>query len=119
MTLWDWITSTTDGDALFTTLGLGVLAVLFATDRILTKGAHERRTADLQAHHARELKEKDARIAEAKESREGWKAVALKERERADKATEPAVHAAEALGNVAHVLESLDAAIGNGSRSHD
>lgn len=109
MTVWEWITSTMGAGDLLTTLGIGALAVLFATDRIMTKGQHERRTADLTKHHGRELAEKDARLAEVRESRDGWKAVALEERKLRDAATVGvAASATAALVDVKHVLESLD-----------
>lgn len=112
MTLWDWITTTTDGNSVFTTLGLGVLAVLFASNRILTIGQHRSRVADLVEHHAREIAEKDARIADISAARDGWKDVALKERELRDAATNGVAAAATAaIVDVKHVLESLDEAI--------
>jgi hypothetical protein len=112
MTLWDWITTTTSGDSVFTALGLGVLSVLFATNRILTIGQHRARTADLVAHHERELAEKDSRITDAHTSRDGWRDVALKERELREAAMSGTVSAAtSALIDVRHVLESLDEAI--------
>jgi hypothetical protein len=118
MTLWEWITTTTSGDSLFTTLGLGVLSVLFATNRILTIGQHRSRTADLIAHHQRELAEKDARILDAHVSR-GWRDVALKERELREVAMSGTVSAAtSAIVDVKHVLESLDEAIdGRGGKT--
>lgn len=112
MTPWEWITTTTSVDNMLTTLGLGGLAILFATDRILTKGQHTRRTADLEAHHQRELAEKDSRLAAVDESRREWKQAALTERERADKATEGMATVAGSLARVEHVLESLDRALG-------
>lgn len=132
MTLWDWLTTTTSGDGLFTTLGLGTFLVLFATNRILTIGQHRGRVADIVAHHqremaakdaahTRELAEKDARIAEKDASREGWRDVALKERELRDTATNGVASAATAaLVDVKHVLESLDEALdGPDGRRHD
>lgn len=133
MSPWEWITTTTSVETLFTTLGLGSLAILFATDRILTKGqhlrqiqalvkaqdervadmveAHEQRIADLSAHHTRELVEKDSRIADVIESRDGWKEAARLERERADKVTAAFTDVAGAVTDIQHVLESLDRAL--------
>lgn len=114
MDLWEWITTTTPASSVFTTFGLGVLAVLFATDRILTKGQHTRRAADLVAFHERELIEKDQRIADMKESRNGWREVALREREIRETVTKALVESStDALIDVKHVLESLDKAIPN------
>lgn len=108
MNLWEWITTTTSPDSWITTLGIGTLALLFATDRILTRGQHSRRVADLTEHHAREIKEKDARLADARESREGYKEAARVERERADRATASVGEIADTLTGVLHVLQSLD-----------
>ena len=108
MSLWEWITTTTSGDSLFTTLGLGVLSVLFATNRILTIGQHRSRTADLQEHHTRELAEKDARINDIRESRDGYKEATRVERERADAATASVGELADTVDAVLHVLQSLD-----------
>jgi hypothetical protein len=112
VTPWEWITTTTSGETVFTTLGLGALAVLFATNRILTIGQHRSRVLDLVEHHTRELAEKDARIADAHTSRDGWRDVALKERELREAAMSGAVTAAtSAIVDVKHVLESLDEAL--------
>jgi hypothetical protein len=112
MNVWEWVTTTLGAGELFTTLGVGTLAVLFATDRILTRGQAERRTADLKEHHARELAEKDARLADAHSSRDGWKDVALQERELRERAMSGTLEAAtNAIVDTQHVLESLDAAI--------
>lgn len=133
MSLWEWITTTTSLETLFTTLGLGSMALLFATDRILTKGqhlrrvqdlvaAHEQRVADMSAaydrriedliaHHAREIAEKDNRLADLAESRDGYKEAARLERERADTVTTAFSGAAGALTDIQHVLESLDRAL--------
>lgn len=111
MDLWEWITSTTSVDSIFTTLGLGALALLFARDSIMTKGQHERRTADLVNHHDRELGEKEKRIGEMRESRDGYKEAARLERERADRATAAVGEIAETLEDIMHVLQSLDRAL--------
>lgn len=104
MNPWDWITSTTTVDSIVSTLGLGALAILFATNRILTRGQHIDRIADLKEHHTREMEE-------VRTSRDGWKAVALAERGRADTATSTLGTMAETLADVEHVLVSLDRAL--------
>lgn len=122
MSPWEWITSTTSVDDLMTTLGIGMLAFLFARDLILTRGqhlrrvqdivaAHDLRIADLLAHQAREIAEKDGRIADMGESRDGWKEAARIERERADKATAAIGEIASTLSDIMHVLSSLDRAL--------
>lgn len=122
MNAWEWFTTTASVDSLLTTLGLGTLALLFARDLILTKGqhlrrvqdivaAHEQRTADLVAYHARALAEKDLRLADVIESRDGWKEAARLERERADRVTAAVGEMAESLTGIQHVLESLNRAL--------
>lgn len=108
MDAWDWITSTTTVDSLLTTLGIGALAVLFATDRILTKGQHIRRVLDLEQHHTRERAEWQSRYDDLKESRDTYKEATREERERADKATAAVGDMAEALRANVHVLSSLE-----------
>lgn len=111
MNLWEWVTTTSSVDALLTTLGLGSLAILFATDRIITKGQHLRRVADLVAHHDRERAAEALRVADLIESRDGWKEAARIERERADLATASVGEMADTLRGIQHVLESLDRAL--------
>lgn len=111
MNAWDWVTTTTSVDSIFTTLGLGALAFLFARDLILTRGQHLRRVGDLVEHHQREIAEKDARIADIRDSRDGYKEAARVERERADKATASVGEMAEVIENMLYVLRSLDRAL--------
>lgn len=111
MNLWEWFTATASVDSLVTALGLGSLAILFATDRIITKGQHARRVEDLVSHHNRERTDKDGRITDIRSSRESWKEAARVERERADKATDSVGEMAVALAGVLHVLKSLDRAL--------
>lgn len=111
MTIWEWFTATASVDTLLTTLGLGAIAILFATDRIITKGQHLRRVQDLIAHHERELAEKDKRIADAHEAGKSWEEAARIERERADKGWESLGEIAQTMTRVLHVLESLDRAL--------
>lgn len=54
MDVWDWITQTNFASVV-SGLGLGSLAIMFATDRILTKGQHDRRILDLKKTHEREV----------------------------------------------------------------
>lgn len=71
---WDYLDNTAPVGAIANALGLGSLAVLFATDRVLTKGQHLRRMGDKDKAHAAEivLIEKNAAAekaaAEAKEA---------------------------------------------------
>ena len=135
MDVWEWVTSTTSVDRILSTLGLGVVAILFARDLILTRGAHLRRVADivaaweqrvqdmlaswererqaLVAHHERELAEKDSRLSDMRESREGYKEATRIERARADTATAGMSELAPAMTSVLHVMESLNRALPN------
>lgn len=122
MNLWEWFTTNTAPLDLFAAGGTVLIATLFATDRILTKGSHLRRVADITsayekriedliAFHARELAEKDRSSEALKESRAEWKTAAQVERARADKVTDSYGAIADAISGVGHVLGSLDAAI--------
>lgn len=111
MNPWEWVTSTTSVDQIVTGLGLGALALLFATDRIITKGQHLRRVADLIAHHERERAALELRTADVIEYRDGWKEAARVERERADRATESVSTIASTQTEILHVLRSLDRAL--------
>lgn len=112
MNVWEWFTTTVPAGGAATGLGVGAFVVAILTDRLMTKGQHLRRVADLIEHHKRELAEKDSRLAAVDESRREWKQVALTERERADVATQGLSTTAGALVRVEHVLGSLDRAIG-------
>lgn len=90
--------------------GLVTMVVLFATDRILTKGQHERRVADLVAHHESELKDKDDRYDEMREARDLNAASRDLERERADKVFDQLVDSVEVAKAAVHALTSLDEA---------
>lgn len=111
MNPWEWITSTSSVDSLLTTMGIGVLALLFARDLILTKAQHLRRVEDLTKHHERELAEKDSRLADLREARDIAQEAARVERARADKAVASVTEIAGTLTQVFHVLESLDRAL--------
>lgn len=109
MSPWEWLTTTTSVESMLSTLGLGALAVLFATNRIITKGQHESRVADLKEHHARELAAADKRLEATDESRREWRAAAGSERERADTATATANELGSELGGLAvRLLSSID-----------
>lgn len=116
-----WITSTTTVDGVFSALGLGALAVLFATDRILTKGQHERRVADLvkhydkviadsSAHHQEVIADKNDRYAELKESRDYWRGASIKDKERADQAVGVVADVAELAKTTNQLLSAFDEA---------
>lgn len=109
--LWQWVYSTTTLDSVLSTLGVATLAVLFATNRILTRGQHADRIADLVAHHGREIAVYEARLAEAREKADGWKEVALEERAMRVKREDRDDEIAETMGNVLHVLQGLDRAL--------
>lgn len=138
MSPWDWFTATAPAGAIIQTLGLGVLAVLFATDRVITKGGHERRVADINAahekivaaaetthaaaiaelvkHHEELVKVKDGAYAELKESRDYYRAARIEERDRADKVTDQLAEVAELARLTTHLLASFNEAA-DGARS--
>ena len=126
MNPWEWVTSTSSVDSLLTTLGLGVLALLFARDLIITKAqhlrrvqdivaAHEQRVADLVSFHASVLQDRDDRIAEIREARDAWKEAENVARGLADKAVDGLTEVNSTLVRILHVLESLDRALPNPS----
>lgn len=110
MDVWSWL-STIPAGGVLSGVGVGAFVTAILTDRLFTRGQHLRRVADLNEHHARELAEKDARIADIRESRDGYKEAARIERERADKATDSVGEMSEAVESVLHVLQSLDRAL--------
>lgn len=107
--LGSWFLSSFPASAISNGIGLTSLASLFAFDRVLTRGQHLRRVADvtlgyrdeineLKSAHLRELAEnkshwealatvKDAAYTELKQSRDIWHAAANTERDRGDKVT--------------------------------
>jgi hypothetical protein len=117
--LWAYLAQTAPAGALINGLGLGALAILFATDRVLTKGQHLRRIADLvtahtaaleaqRVYHLAILAEKDRAMTIVTESRDGYKEATEIERERANTATEALSEFAD-LGRLAtQLLASLD-----------
>lgn len=126
MSVWEWISTTTTIDSIFSTLGLGALAVLFATNRILTRGQHETRIADLKAHHERELKQKDATYNAMKEadataysemraSRDYYRGARFEEKARADRATEQLLETNEIARAATHALTALSEVAAEGA----
>lgn len=128
--VWAYLSATIPAGALINGLGLGAMAILFATDRILTKGQHLRRVADLVSayakaetamllahaneltardrYHSAILAEKEKALGLVVESRDGYKIATEKERDRADRAT-TALGEFKELGELAtHLLRSLD-----------
>lgn len=140
MNPWEWFSTTMPAGALVSGVGVSVFVVAILTDRLMTQAQHLRRVADIVAahaavvlaheaeitrltehfarerqslieHHARELAEKDARAADLRESREGYKQATAVERARADAATEALGDVAPTLDSILHVMESLDRAL--------
>jgi len=116
MDLWDWATQTSPKD-LFTALGAGTIIVLFVTDRLLTKGQHERRITDLNKshddaiknlnkYHDLELIEKDKRTEDFKESRDYYREAWETERTRADNAVDQAQDVSLELAKLSDHLTS-------------
>lgn len=91
------------------TLGLGALAVLFATDRILTRGQHERRVADLVAGFEKLLAVAAERLTDMTASRDYYREAKKLEAARADKLASQladlAVEASKTAGGMMTALE--------------
>lgn len=111
MNPWEWFTSTIPAGDVISAVGVGAFVIAILTDRLLTRGQHLRSIADLTAHHQRELAEKDARMADLRESRDGYKEAAAVERARADTATAAVGEISSTLESVLHVMQSLDRAL--------
>jgi hypothetical protein len=127
-----WLGDTISAQSILQLLGGGVLIILFATNRILTRGQHLDRIADLQKHHAAEmdaaeerrkgevaaaeakytlmLSEKDARYSEQKEQLTYWQNTAARHDARANKATEQLVEMNEVAKFGVHALHSFEEA---------
>jgi hypothetical protein len=117
--LWTWIATTTTAEGVLNTIGAAGIAILFATDRIMTKGGHERRTKDLIDFHMRELAtienaQRD-RIAGLVQSNTEYKTALAAERERADLATNTVREFADAIELIPSLLSSLTAGKGGTS----
>lgn len=115
MDVWQQLLASVDVNSMLNTLGLGALAVLFATNRILTRGQHESRVADLKEHHARERAADAARLEAVDESRREWKATAGTERAAREAATATANELGSELGGLAvRLLSSIDETVKQG-----
>lgn len=121
MDFWQWLSMSVPAGAIINGFGLLSLAALFATDRILTRGqhgrrvaditlAHEKEVADLKAHHAALVAEKDERYAELKASRDYYRTAVDVERGRADKLVDHLGESAELAKLATHLLGSLEEA---------
>lgn len=108
MTGWEWLTN---GFNLNSAIqgGLAVtLIILFATDRILTRGQHQRRVNDIVTNHDKLIAEKDLRYQEMKESRDYYREARVTERDRADKVTEKLGEVVTEYAELTnHLLEAL------------
>lgn len=101
---WTWLTENVNLGSLAQALGLGTLVVLFATDRILTRGQHTRRVADL-------VKYWSGRYDEAIKSRDYYRDARLEEKARAEKSeAELVAMARETSALSSRILGSLDEA---------
>jgi len=120
--------------ALFNGLGLGTLAMLFATDRVLTKGQHTRALARVEAahdkltdaltkgqgaavaelikHHEELGKAKDALYGEMTKSRDYYRDARLIEQDRANAVTDQLGEVALEVGKLAnHTIGSFNSLI--------
>tara|TARA_B100000700_G_scaffold110520_3_gene124533 strand:- start:2792 stop:3208 length:417 start_codon:yes stop_codon:yes gene_type:complete len=119
--LWAWFTGTATVDGLLQVAGVGILAWAILTDRLMTRGQHLRRVADLVEHHAREIAQKDAaaeierraaadRFADKDEAYRLQVEAAREDRQRADRITEQYDGLAEVMATNVHALESIEEA---------
>lgn len=126
MNIWEWITTTTSVDSIVSTLGLGALAMLFATNRIWTIGQVNARIADLKEHQGRELAqaklsydamvaEKDARYAEMRESRDYYRGARLEEKGRVERLTDQLFESNETARAAVHALTALSEVAAEGA----
>lgn len=131
--VWQWFYTNVSVQGLLNTAGLGLLAVLFARDLILTKAQHERRVADIQKAndlrigdmekaHIAELKAKDDRYedmlrektdrySEMKDSRDDYREAASEYHTRNVALTEGVIESNKAMSVTARALQSLDAVV--------
>lgn len=130
---WQWFYSNVSVQGLLNTAGLGLLALLFARDLILTKAQHERRVADMvkafdarvadmEKAHASELKAKDDRFAdmqaekaerysEMKESRDEYREAADELQTRNKALTDGVIESNKAMAVAATALQSLETVV--------
>lgn len=120
--IWSWLSETLSAQSIIQGLGLAALAILFATNRILTLGQHNTRIADLTKYHDQELilkdalysqmaAEKDRAYAEMKEARNYWQTAFDNEKRRADAATDQLARAnEETLGLALQMVTSIQEA---------
>ncbi len=109
--VWGWLSGTLSVSDIIQGSGLALIVILFATRRILTIADHRSRVEDQAKYHALILKEKDARYAEMRESRDAWKETAGEERRGREKAEEGVRELGIELGGLTtHLLGSLDEA---------
>jgi hypothetical protein len=134
---WQWFFANVSVQGMLNTAGLGLLALLFARDLILTKAQHERRVADVvKAHdalvanmkeaHAAELRAKDERYAdmlsvtserysEMKESRDYYREAADELESRNAALTDGVIESNKAMSVAANALQSLENVVKEGS----
>lgn len=133
MDLWEWITTTIPAGGAVSAVGVSVFVIAILTDKLMTQAQHLRRIADLTAnherelaslranhereqaslreHHAREMANMQARLDEMRESREAYKEATQIERSRADKVIDAVPDISGVVGDVLHVMQSLDRAL--------
>src|SRR5687768_1445187 len=133
---WSWFYGNVSIQGLLNTAGLGLLALLFARDLILTKAQHERRVADtVKAYeariadanvaHAAELKAKDdryndmlverrERYNEMKESRDDYRDAVQEYQARNVALTQGVIESNKAMSVAASALQSLETVVKEG-----
>ena len=130
MNFWSYLTDTLPAGGVISGVGVGAFVVAILTDRLMTKGQHTRRVADIIAardrivenlkdahagivtelvkHHAELIEVKDAAYGELKQSRDYYREARLEERDRADKVTDQLAEVAELAKLTTHLLSSFN-----------
>lgn len=140
MDLWGWFSTTMPAGALASGVGVGAFVIAILTDKLMTQAQHLRRVADLVAahaavvvaheaeierlmehfarerqslieHHARELAEKDSRLADMRESRQAYKEATAIERARSDTVVDTLPEMSGVMRDTLHVMQSLERAL--------
>jgi len=134
MDFWEWAATTMPAGAIVNAFGLGALAILFATDRVLTKGQHTRAlarvesahdkltdaltngqgaaVAELIKHHDELGEAKDALYSEMTKSRDYYRDARLVEQIRANTVTDQLGEVALEIGKLAnHTIGSFNSLV--------
>lgn len=130
MDFWEWVTASIPAGAVVNGLGLGALAILFASDRIQTRGqgtralakadkahddlttalkdSHKAAIAELVKHHTELIAEKERIFLEMRDSRNYYREARLEERARAEQVTDKLAETVDEYAKLTnHILSSV------------